>query len=307
MDDPQGKRKLTSPLGDDAPAAQRQCLDGPEGQCAGENPFDRLPDEMVLAIIDASPWHTLPIQALVCHRFKALGLLPKLQKERDIRTALRAGARLNTKSLADARLNIKRLDTLVDDLDEQNDQEIAKKQARHDQEIAKKQARHDRKIDKILLHCQSIRDSVLDDDEMDTRVRMYGFPTYSWRMCANAALEGDLRQLQWLREQGSPWNDLTCKCAAENGHLEVLQWARDNGCPWDLRTYKSAEESGNEQIMAYTIANGCPEAADQFRLLGSITRKAFSILWMCVHCEEVNLHPATTCKTCLSDRPKAIE
>jgi hypothetical protein len=28
----------------------------------------------------------------------------------------------------------------------------------------------------------------------------------------------------------------TCSRAAEGGHLEVLQWARDNGCPWDAMT-----------------------------------------------------------------------
>jgi len=36
--------------------------------------------------------------------------------------------------------------------------------------------------------------------------------------------------LKWLREQGCPSNELACCNAASNGHLEVLKWLRDNEC-----------------------------------------------------------------------------
>jgi hypothetical protein len=41
--------------------------------------------------------------------------------------------------------------------------------------------------------------------------------------------------VQWLRDNGCPWDTNTCLAAARHGHLEVLQWARSNGCPWDRR------------------------------------------------------------------------
>ena len=37
--------------------------------------------------------------------------------------------------------------------------------------------------------------------------------------------------LQWARQNGCPWDWMTCTFAAKGGHLEVLQWARENGCP----------------------------------------------------------------------------
>jgi hypothetical protein len=49
-------------------------------------------------------------------------------------------------------------------------------------------------------------------------------------------LGGQLEVLEWLRENGCPWNESTCAYAAWDGHLELLQWARANGCPWNGST-----------------------------------------------------------------------
>ena len=35
--------------------------------------------------------------------------------------------------------------------------------------------------------------------------------------------------LQWARENGCPWDEMTCAGAAKGGHLEVLQWEHANG------------------------------------------------------------------------------
>lgn len=51
--------------------------------------------------------------------------------------------------------------------------------------------------------------------------------------CEEAANNGDLVLLQWVRAHGCPWDGWTCYWAAVNGHLHVLQWARGEGCPWD--------------------------------------------------------------------------
>ena len=50
---------------------------------------------------------------------------------------------------------------------------------------------------------------------------------FCWRMAQN----GNLELLQFLRENGCPWDDWTCWRAAENGHLECLKYAHENECP----------------------------------------------------------------------------
>ena len=49
-----------------------------------------------------------------------------------------------------------------------------------------------------------------------------------------AAEGGHLEVVQWLRQNGCPWNSMTSFRAAEGGHLEILKWVRsqDPPCPW---------------------------------------------------------------------------
>ncbi len=42
-------------------------------------------------------------------------------------------------------------------------------------------------------------------------------------VCAYAARCGHLEVLQWVRDNGAPWNERTCANAARRGHLEILQ------------------------------------------------------------------------------------
>ena len=91
------------------------------------------------------------------------------------------------------------------------------------------------------------------------RLRRGGRLPRRWRDCDAAASSGQLEALQWLREDGCPWNENTCAMAAYGGHLEVLQWIRANGCPWDERTcYCAATEIGNLEVLQWAHANGCP-------------------------------------------------
>ena len=52
--------------------------------------------------------------------------------------------------------------------------------------------------------------------------------------CLNAAAEGHLDVLQYLRGLADPfpWDEQVCYMAAVNGHLEVLNCLRELGCPW---------------------------------------------------------------------------
>jgi hypothetical protein len=53
-------------------------------------------------------------------------------------------------------------------------------------------------------------------------------------LCRAAARSGQREKLKELRENETPWSEITCWAAAKGGHLEVLQWARANGCQRNL-------------------------------------------------------------------------
>jgi len=36
--------------------------------------------------------------------------------------------------------------------------------------------------------------------------------------------------LQYLHENGCPWDEKCCAVASSNGHLEVLKYLHENGC-----------------------------------------------------------------------------
>ncbi len=72
-----------------------------------------------------------------------------------------------------------------------------------------------------------------------------------------AAKYGQLDVLQWLRENGCPWNAVTCSAAAEGGHLSCLQWRRENGCPWNFFTCSAAASGGHLSCLRWARENGC--------------------------------------------------
>jgi hypothetical protein len=78
--------------------------------------------------------------------------------------------------------------------------------------------------------------------------------------CYDAARNGWLSVLQWLREHGCPWDKWTCYWAAKGGHVEVLQWAREQSlpCPWDEWTCWGAARGGHLQVLQWAREHGCP-------------------------------------------------
>ena len=59
-------------------------------------------------------------------------------------------------------------------------------------------------------------------------------------MCSSAALCGQLPALQYLHENGCPWNWNTCSDAGYYKHWDCLQYAVDNKCPgwlWHAEHY----------------------------------------------------------------------
>lgn len=75
----------------------------------------------------------------------------------------------------------------------------------------------------------------------------HGCPMES-TMCADAATEGDLEMLMWLRARGCPWDARVCDSAARGGHLAVLRWARAQGCPWTCGVEHEAQDTDPEVL-----------------------------------------------------------
>ncbi|CAN0577921.1 unnamed protein product, partial [Ectocarpus sp. 12 AP-2014] len=61
--------------------------------------------------------------------------------------------------------------------------------------------------------------------------------------------------LQWLREEGCPWNSDTCTKAAKYGQLTVLIWALANGCTWDGELSDVADRHGYGYIRGWVKNN----------------------------------------------------
>jgi tRNA(Ile)-lysidine synthase TilS/MesJ len=77
------------------------------------------------------------------------------------------------------------------------------------------------------------------------------------------AVNGDhMEVLQYLHENGCPWDSDACHIAAGNCNLEILKYLHDNGCPWDEWTLSIANDKGHHPshryVIEYLIANGCP-------------------------------------------------
>jgi hypothetical protein len=87
------------------------------------------------------------------------------------------------------------------------------------------------------------------------------------RACSAAALGGHLEVLQYLHVQGCPWiiNDV-CADAALGGHLAVLRYAhaeRHAGCPpWDAGTCSAAAFGGSVEVLRHLHEQGCPWDSD---------------------------------------------
>ena len=76
--------------------------------------------------------------------------------------------------------------------------------------------------------------------------------------CIAAAVNGHLDCLRYARKNGCPWDEKTCEGAAKYGHLECLKYAREHGCPWDELTCRGAAEKGHLECLKYACAHGFP-------------------------------------------------
>lgn len=76
--------------------------------------------------------------------------------------------------------------------------------------------------------------------------------------CAEAAYKGDIDMLRWLHTHGCPWDSEACAKAAEAGNMDVLVWLHNHGCPWDELTFHHVASQGNLETIEWLHRSGCP-------------------------------------------------
>ena len=76
-------------------------------------------------------------------------------------------------------------------------------------------------------------------------------------LCRIACEFGHLHCLQYLHQNGFPWNNMVTASAAYYNHLDCLQYAHENGCPWNCLTIKNAVEMKSFTCLQYALQNGC--------------------------------------------------
>ena len=105
--------------------------------------------------------------------------------------------------------------------------------------------------------------------------------------CRDAAANGHLDVLRYLREHFCLWDEYTYLGAAKGGHLDIIKYLHENKCPsdldgyalkyaatngdlvmikylheirfpWNTRVFQSAAKNGNIEILKYLYKNGCP-------------------------------------------------
>lgn len=78
------------------------------------------------------------------------------------------------------------------------------------------------------------------------------------RACREAAGQGALENLQWLRANDFPWCEKVLAEAAEGEHIDVLEWACANGCEWSVRVTHAAARFNSPDSLLWLLKAGCP-------------------------------------------------
>ena len=122
---------------------------------------------------------------------------------------------------------------------------------------------------------------VPDGDDTDL-TDAFGFPLraiqWSYLSCKDAALEGHLEALKWLRAKNCPWNCTVYGAAADGEHYHIIKWACDNGYPFESDRYQGgvsslwddALENEDEDLLACLVDNKLPGWKDYAEIYESV-------------------------------------
>jgi len=86
---------------------------------------------------------------------------------------------------------------------------------------------------------------------------------WAWGTAYWAAQNGHLHILEYLVERKYNYYNLACECAAEYGHLDCLKYLRETAkAPWDSRAVRFAHENNQTECLQYLLDNDCPLPED---------------------------------------------
>ena len=74
----------------------------------------------------------------------------------------------------------------------------------------------------------------------------------------HAARYGRIDCLEYLHENGCPWDEEATESAADGGHLDCLKYLHEKGCPWNEGATKFAAANGHLDCLKYLHEKGCP-------------------------------------------------
>jgi len=81
--------------------------------------------------------------------------------------------------------------------------------------------------------------------------------TFMTRVIDKAAKRGQLKAVQWLTQNGCPWDKHNCcYTAAEGGHVETLEWFLTNGCRLNDSAIRQAASHGHLDMLKWMRAHG---------------------------------------------------
>ena len=89
--------------------------------------------------------------------------------------------------------------------------------------------------------------------------------------CREAAGQGAVENLQWLRANDFPWCEQVLTEAAESEHLDVLEWARANGCEWSASVTHAAARYNSPDALIWLLKAGCPYTIHELMSLPIVT------------------------------------
>jgi hypothetical protein len=101
---------------------------------------------------------------------------------------------------------------------------------------------------------------------------------WKYKVAELAAQNGHLDCLQFVRENGFPWDNATSYYAA--GDIDCLRYVHENGCPWDYGVPYIAARQPSLDCLRYAYEHGCPfndyicdEVANKLTIIKNIIKK----------------------------------
>lgn len=89
---------------------------------------------------------------------------------------------------------------------------------------------------------------------------------YDCQTITNIISNGNWEILKYIRTKNFPWDELTFEAAVKykKSTIEQLQWLKDQGCPWNRKSIQAALDSERPDIIIWLIHNGCPLKKEKY-------------------------------------------